>query len=181
MKTLIMALLTASLTLAFVPCGTADTTKPSTEVSDAIALLKSTDPTIQPHFDNAIAYVVFPSVVKGAIGIGAAHGKGEVFERGARIGLSELTMGTMGAQLGGQKYIEVVFFNTQKALDDFKTGKFTMAAQASAVAAASGASADAKYDHGVMVVTLAKGGLMFEASVGGQKFTFVPELQTASR
>src|SRR5690348_11545576 len=111
MKTVIMALLATSLTLTFVPCGssddsaiskpsttTADATKPGTEVGDAIALLKSTDPTIQTHFDNAIGYVVFPSVVKGAVGIGAAHGKGMVFEKGARIGLSELTMGTMGAQ-----------------------------------------------------------------------------------
>ena len=202
MKTVIVALLTISLVLTFAPFAStaepdqsqpskdavntptavkSEATRPSTEVDDAIALLKKTDPNMLTHFDKAYGYVVFPAVLKGAIGIGAAHGKGVAFEQGARVGTAELTQGTMGAQLGGQEYIEVIFFENKEALDEFKSGKFTMAAQASVVAAASGASADAKYDHGVLVFTLAKTGLMFEASVGGQKFKFCPETQTAAR
>jgi len=202
MKTMIAALLTIGLALYFAPIGSAAETdqsqpskteetkpaptkpedaKPKTEVKDAIALLKKTDPGMQAHFDNAYGYVVFPSVVKGAAGIGAAHGLGVVFERGERIGAAELTMATLGAQLGGQEYIEVIFFENKVTLGEFKAGKFALAAQASAVAAASGASAKAKYEHGILVFTLAKNGLMFEASVGGQKFKFIPDEFTASK
>jgi hypothetical protein len=80
----------------------------------------------------------------------------------------------VGAQLGGQSYSEVIFFESQKTLDEFKAGKTAMAAEVSAGVAADGASADAKYQHGVLVFTMAKNGLMFEASVGGQHFKFIP-------
>ena len=117
---------------------------------------------------------MFPTVVKGAVGIGGASGSGIVFEKGQALGKARLTQGTIGAQIGGQTYSEVIFFETVPALTDFKKGTLALAAQVSAVAASAGASKDAKYQEGVAVFTHEKGGLMAEASVGGQKFSFEP-------
>jgi len=152
----------------------AETNTLDNEVQEAVQLFKRTDTKIQSHFDMARGYAVFPCVIKGAVGVGAAHDLGELFEGGKLIGTAELTQVTIGAQLGGQKYAELIFFETQAAVDAFKASEWTMSAEASAVAAAEGASANAKYQLGVLVFTLAKGGLMFEASVGGQKFRFTP-------
>jgi lipid-binding SYLF domain-containing protein len=118
--------------------------------------------------------VVFPSVKKGAAGIGAARGKGVLFEGGEAVGRSTLSQGTIGAQLGGQTYREIIFFQDGHDVEQFKGGDFEFSAQASAVAATKGAAANADYDEGVAVFTMARGGLMFEASVGGQKFTYRP-------
>ena len=130
---------------------------------------------MQKFFDASAGYAVFPGVTKGAVGVGAAHGDGEVIVHGAVIGTTSLTQVTVGAQLGGQQYSEIIFFDSKDALESFKGGHFTMAAQVSAVAAAEGASANAKYSQGVAVFTVAKGGLMYEASIGGQKFSFHPK------
>jgi lipid-binding SYLF domain-containing protein len=144
------------------------------EVADTIQLFKKTDEGMAKFFDGAAGYALFPTVGKGAIGVGAAHGSGLVYEKGKLIGETSLTQVTLGLQLGGQSYSELIFFETAEALEAFKKGKFALSAQVSAVAAASGASANAKYQLGVAVFTLAKGGLMYEASVGGQKFKFKP-------
>ena len=125
-------------------------------------------------FDEAYAYAVFPTVGKGAIGLGGAHGKGYVYERGQLIGHSTLTQVTLGLQLGGQAYSEVVFFKDGDALHDFEQGHLKLDAQASAVALDARAAKDLAYRNGVMIVTMAKGGLMYEASIGGQKFSFAP-------
>jgi len=111
-------------------------------------------------------------VGKGAIGIGGARGKGYVYQHGRLIGRSTLTQVSIGFQLGGQAYSEVVFFKDKTALDDFKRGNFELDAQASAVALTARASRDLAYNRGVAIVTMAKGGLMYEASVGGQKFSY---------
>ena len=137
-------------------------------------LFKKTDPTMVKLFNEAAGYVVFPSVTKGGIGIGAAHGNGDVFDAGRRVGMATLTQTTIGLQLGGQEYAEMIFFETREALDQFKTSQLTFSAQVSAVAGAEGAANTAKYQQGVLVFTIAKGGLMFEASIGGQKFKFIP-------
>jgi lipid-binding SYLF domain-containing protein len=150
------------------------------QVEASIALFKKTDPKMEKLFKSAAGYAVFTSVGKGAFGIGAAYGEGEVFVSNMvlpgskKIGRASLTQVTIGLQLGGQAYDEVIFFETKEALEDFKAGKLALSAQVSAVAAAEGASANAKYQQGVMVFTMAKGGLMYEASVGGQKFKFFP-------
>lgn len=145
------------------------------DVLKAVSTFKSTDPSMQKFFDNSSAYAVFPTVTKGAMGVGAAHGDGEVIQHGAVIGSTSVSQVTVGAQLGGQQYSEIIFFENKDALDSFKEGHFTMAAQVSAVAAAEGASANARYSSGVAVFTVAKGGLMYEASIGGQKFSFHPK------
>ena len=148
--------------------------KEAKEVADAIAAFKGSDKQLVKWFDAAYGYVVFPSIAKGAVGVGAASGDGRVFEKSVYIGTARVTQVTIGAQLGGQSYSEVIFFENKAALDRFKDNRFEMTAGLSAVAAAEGASRDAKYTQGVAVFTLAKKGLMAEASVGGQKFKFTP-------
>jgi lipid-binding SYLF domain-containing protein len=151
----------------------ADTQKAdSQEVAQTIANFKNKDPSMKVFFQKAYGYAVFPTVGKGGIGIGGAYGKGEVYEQGRMIGTTSVTQVTIGLQLGGQAYSEIIFFKDKAMLNQFKTGKFEFSAQASAVAVTAGASADADYNNGVAIFTLAKGGLMYEASVGGQKFSF---------
>jgi lipid-binding SYLF domain-containing protein len=140
----------------------------------AIAEFKKADPSMDAFFSKAHGYAVFPEITKGGIGIGGAGGDGTVFEQGQAVGSSEMSQLTIGLQLGGQTYREVIFFEDQAALDNFKGGNFEFAAGASAVAAKEGASKAAGYEKGVAIFTMAKGGLMFEASIGGQKFTYDP-------
>ena len=137
------------------------------------AFIKS-DGHMKALFDNSYGYVIFPNVGKGAVGVGGAAGNGVVYEQGNMIGRAKMKQVSVGFQFGGQAYREVIFFENKEALERFKQDKFEFAAQVSAVAAASGASADAKYTEGVLVFTQEKKGLMYEASVGGQKFSFTP-------
>jgi lipid-binding SYLF domain-containing protein len=139
-----------------------------------ISTYEKTDPDLAPMFRRAAAYAVFPGVGKGAYWVGGAHGTGVLFENGAPTGKVKLNQVTVGAQFGGQEFSEVVFLESPSALADFKRGKLEMSAQMSAVALSSGAGASAKYRNGVAIVTHVKGGLMAEASVGGQKFSYEP-------
>jgi lipid-binding SYLF domain-containing protein len=154
--------------------GQTQADKDAKAVADTIDQLKKSDPVLVTWFSASYGYVVFPTIGKGGAGIGAASGDGRVYEKGAYIGDARVTQLTIGAQLGGQTFSEVIFFETKDALDRFKQDKFEWSAGLSAVAAAEGASKDAKYTQGVAVFTLAKKGLMAEASVGGQKFKFTP-------
>ena len=123
-------------------------------------------------FDKAYGYVIFPNVGKGGFGIGGAAGNGAVYENNMVVGMAKLTQVSIGFQAGGQAYREVIFFESKKDLDRFKESRFELSVQASAVAVTAGASANVKYTDGVMVFTMLKGGLMYEAAVGGQKFKF---------
>jgi len=163
------ALLVAAAALAVAPSLAAQL-----DVPKAIAEFKKADSGIAKVFATAYGYAIFPSVGKGAMGIGGARGKGYVYEQGRLIGRSTLTQVTIGLQFGGQAYREVIFFKDKTALDDFRRCNFEFSAQATAVALKAGASADLAYNGGVAIVTMAKGGLMYEASVGGQKFSFKP-------
>ncbi|MBI1367619.1 MAG: hypothetical protein GC162_03080 [Planctomycetes bacterium] len=133
---------------------------------------KKADSSLKRFFDGAAAYAVFPEVAKGAAGIGAAHGNGVLYEGGQIVGYTGLSQGSIGLQLGGQTYSELIFFKDKAAVDEFKGGNMEFSAQASAVAAAEGAAANADYAHGVAIFTRGQQGLMFEASVGGQKFSY---------
>lgn len=139
---------------------------------EARAEFVKSDSLMQSLFENSYGYVIFPNVGKGAIGIGGAAGNGIVFEQGTPVGSAKLKQVSIGFQFGGQVYREVIFFENQSALDRFKQDNFEFAAQASAVAATKGASANVKYREGVMVFTQEKKGLMYEASVGGQRFSY---------
>jgi len=151
--------------------------------------------TVKPFFENAYGYAVFPTVGKGGIGIGGAFGKGRVYRKGTVTGSVSLIKATIGFQLGGQAFSEIIFFEDERAYDDFTSGNFEFDATASAVAITAGVQAKAgtegttagasagpatgkqapsKYRKGMAVFVHTKGGLMYEASIGGQKFNFTP-------
>jgi lipid-binding SYLF domain-containing protein len=141
-----------------------------------IERFKQADPTISDSFfKSALGWAVFPDVGKGGVGLGGAYGKGVLYENGVPVGYCDLAQGSIGFQLGGQVYSEIIFFENQHALYEFKAGTLEFAAQASAVAAAADASVNADYQHGVAVFTLSGKGLMYEASIGGQKFDYTPK------
>ncbi len=139
---------------------------------DGIKDFIHTDSLMKNLFNHAYGYAVFPNVGKGAVGVGGASGGGTVFEKKAVIGKAQMTQVTIGFQFGGQAYREVIFFEDKKTLDQFKENKIEFSAQVSAVAAKAGASGNVKYTNGVLIFTQQKGGLMYEASVGGQKFKY---------
>jgi hypothetical protein len=146
-------------------------------------------------FNKSYGYAVFPTIGKGGIGIGGAYGKGRVYAQGNYVGDTSVTQLSVGFQLGGQAYSQIIFFEDKRAFDEFTSGNFEFGAQASAVAITAGASAEAtttgtsagasggkhdattttagtEYHKGMAVFTVAKGGLMYEASIGGQKFSY---------
>ena len=162
--------------------------------SKAVEVFKESE-AVQPFFDNAYGYVIFPGVGKGGFGIGGAYGKGKVYQGGKLTGDASLVKVSVGFQAGGQAFSEIIFFQDKRAYDEFTGGDFAFDAQASAVvitaggsaqAGGSGASAQAsagprtavqaktEYTKGMAVFVQIKGGLMYEASIGGQKFSFKP-------
>ena len=151
---------------------------------------------VKPFFGNAYGYVVFPTVGKGGMVVGGAYGSGQVYAKGAVTGTADLVKLTIGFQLGGQAFSQMVFFEDKRAYDEFTSGSFEFDAGVSAVAItagvqakagtegatagasagpATGAQAAVKYYKGMAVFVHAKGGLMYEATVGGQKFSFKPK------
>ena len=148
--------------------------KAEEKAEKTIATFKEKNDKMSSYFEDSYGYVVFPSVGKGGIVLGGAHGRGIVYEQGELIGAAKMTQVTLGFQWGGQAYSEVLFFEDKDALDSFKKSDLEFSGQASAVAVTLGASADIAYENGVAVYTLAKGGLMYEASLGGQKFNYLP-------
>jgi lipid-binding SYLF domain-containing protein len=170
------------------------------EYDSTIAVFKDAGPSAG-LFKSAYGYAVFPTIGKGAVGVGGAHGKGRVYAKGAYVGDTTMTQLTIGFQLGGQAYSQIVFLQDQRAFDEFTSGNFEFGAQATAVAITAGASAQAgttgasagassanaaghataagQYHKGMAVFTVAKGGLMYEASIGGQKFGYTPKQATS--
>jgi lipid-binding SYLF domain-containing protein len=142
------------------------------DAKKAVTAIRQADAGQEKFFDHAAGYAIFPNVAKGGLIVGGAGGSGFLFVHGKAVGKTTLSQVTIGAQVGGQAYYEIIYFETEEAVAAFKKGQWTMAAQVSAVALSSGASANAKYKDGVAVFTLTKAGAMAEASVGGQKFTY---------
>lgn len=142
------------------------------ESKEAKAAFIKADDGLATLFKTAAGYVIFPNIGKGGLVVGGAGGKGTLYENGSAAGKAKMIQVTVGAQAGGQSYREVIFFETKEALQRFKEDKLEFSGQISAVAAKSGASAYAKYAEGVLVFTQERGGLMLEASVGGQKFSY---------
>jgi lipid-binding SYLF domain-containing protein len=143
-----------------------------------VARFEAEDPGIQPFFETCYGYVVFPTVGKGGFWVGGARGKGLVYERGALVGTATMTQLTAGAQIGGQSYSQILFFEDARAMRRFKAGSIELGAQVSAVAIERGVAATATYDDGLVVFTLAAKGLMAEATVAGQRFVFRPATST---
>lgn len=164
------------MTLALSPFFTKAQFDPKLQekAEEAIEAFKEKNDKFEAFFEEAYGYVVFPSVGKGAIGIGGARGAGIAYEQGTPVGKARVTQLTIGFQFGGQSYSEVIFFETEADMERFKENKLEFAAQASAVAVKEGASADLAYRDGVAVFTMTKGGLMYEAAIGGQELKFKP-------
>jgi lipid-binding SYLF domain-containing protein len=144
------------------------------EANETIKLFKKTDRGLDRFFKSSVGYAVFPSVGKGGFVVGGAYGKGVLYEGGEPVGKASLTQVTVGLQVGGQAYSEIIFFESEQVLSEFKAGTLAFSGQVSGVALAAGASANAKYKWGVAVFTATRGGLMVEASLGGQKFSYTP-------
>jgi len=143
-------------------------------------------------FNNSYGYAVFPTIGKGGVGIGGAHGQGRVYVAGAHVGDTKMTQLSIGLQLGAQAFSQIIFFEDKRAFDEFTSGNFEFGAQATAVAITAGASVAATttgssagasggkhdattvggYHKGMATFTVAKGGLMYEATIGGQKFSY---------
>jgi lipid-binding SYLF domain-containing protein len=145
------------------------------ESRDALHQMQTEDPTLQDFLNSAHGYVVFPSVGKGGLIAGGAYGRGIVYEQGNMIGYADLKQATVGAQIGGQTYSEVIALENKEAFDRFTSGKLTFSANVSAVALKSGAARAARYTDGVAVFVKPQGGMMAEASIGGQKFDYQPK------
>lgn len=164
------------------------------EYEDTVKIFKNAGES-GTFFDNNYGYAVFPTVGKGGIGIGAAHGSGRVYEQGKYVGDTKMNQLSIGLQLGGQAYSQIVFFKDKRSFDEFTSGNFEFGANASAVAITAAASAGAstggssagasggkndattagKYHKGMAVFTVAKGGLMYEAAISGQKYKYSPK------
>ena len=182
-----------ALVAVAVVTGCASGTRKVEDYNETVGAFKAS-PAVQPYFASAYGYALYPTVGKGGIGIGGAFGDGQVYQGGKVTGFSSIISVSIGFQLGGQAFSEIIFFENKAAYDKFTTGEFEFSAQATAVAITASAQAQAgtgaatagastgstagaqkaKYQDGMAVFTYAKGGLMYEASIGGQKFSFKP-------
>jgi len=140
----------------------------------ALAAAKRADPSLDGCLRNSAGYAVFPHVGKGGAGVGGAYGKGVLYEEGRATGYCDVSQASVGLQLGGQTFTEIVCFEHEKALDEFKSGKVVFDANTSAVALEAGAGGNATYEKGIEVFTTNEQGMMVEAAIGGQKFTYRP-------
>ena len=136
----------------------------------ALAEFRAEDASVENFISQSVGYVVIPTVGKAGFGIGGARGKGVLYENGTVTAVVTLSQLSIGFQWGGQAYSEFLFFQDNDTLNNFKKGNYELGAQASAVAVTAGVSADAAFVDGMAIFTQAKGGLMYEAAVGGQKF-----------
>lgn len=188
-----MKILTAIIVTLLLPIlGIVHAGQTVQDYSKTINMFKG-NPTVTPYFTSAYGYAVFPTIGKGAVVIGGAHGKGQVYTGGAVTGFTSMTQVTIGFQLGGQAYSEIIFFKDKGAYEDFTSGNFEFDAQASAIAltasvqagvgttgtsastgagGSAGMQANTSYRKGMLTFVIGKGGLMYEASIGGQKFNY---------
>ncbi len=142
------------------------------DADKAISTLKSSDKGLNKFFSNASGYVVFPNVGEAALIVGGASGNGVVYDNGVAIGMSDVKKIDVGLQAGGEAYTQVIFFETDDALNEFKQGNFEFSAEAKVVIVEEGASKAANYDDGVVVFIHPKAGAMADVSIGGQKFSY---------
>jgi lipid-binding SYLF domain-containing protein len=144
------------------------------EVNAALTRVREKDPELASAIDEAHGYAVFPSAGRASAVLGGAFGRGEVFERGERIGGASMGQLTLGVQLGGQTFSEIVVFKSENALDRFKAGRLAFAGNLSAVVSKVSAAGTADYERDVIVKVYSRGGMLLEASLGGQYFKFKP-------
>ena len=166
--------------LTLTGCGSAPTT-PTEKANLAddgqtqVRILERDYPDIKSTIDASYGYCIFPSVGKGGLVIEGASGRGTVYQQGKYIGTAHLTLVNVGAVIGGEDYVELLIFKTQDAMENFKANKLQFDATAAAVALKAGASADAKFIHDVAAFKKSNSGLILDASIGGQQFTFTQD------
>lgn len=176
--TIIQGLLMSAVGLAFLaacstaPKSTDDRASLKRDADSALSLARKGHNSFDSIIRSAPGFAVFPSVGKGGAVVGGAYGRGIVYKNGTQVGYTDLSQATIGLQLGGQAYTEILVFETGNALDKFRKGNYQFSSQATAVALKSGESTNAKFEDGVAVFTMDEAGLMFEAAVGGQKFSY---------
>ena len=176
-KTILMTILGLVVFLAgctVVPKTSQEKAVLDAEVQEAIAVFKANDSSIAGFFNQSYGYAVLPKVLKGGFWVGGAHGRGEVFEHSYLLGYCNMTQATIGLTFGGQFFREIIFFETKADLQKFQTKEYAFSAEVNAVAITAGAAAKARYRNGMAVFVMPEKGLMVDASVGGQKFSFVP-------
>jgi lipid-binding SYLF domain-containing protein len=158
-------------------CATAPTTREDkaalvAEATSRWQQMRAADPSLGALVQRSYGYALCPDVGKAGLGVGGAYGRGVVYERGQHIGYADLTQGTIGAQVGGQSLSELLVFEHKAALDRFKAGEVSFAAGASAVVLKSGVATNPNFIDGVAVIVQPVGGVMAEAAIGGQQFTY---------
>ncbi len=144
------------------------------QVQEAVTIFKTKDPTIERFFKQSYGYAVFPKIFKAGLVASGAYGRGEVFEGGKMAGYSSMSQASVGFSIGGEFYREIVFFRDKYDLDKFKRQEYTFAAQVTGVAVTAGAASKWDYKAGLAVFIMAESGLMVDASVGGQRFEYLP-------
>ncbi len=178
MKKIVIAVFVASMALLLSVANGAwdlrDKAAESKAVDETISRFLKEDPSLKTFFDKAYGYVVFPTVGKGAYIVGVGFGKGLFFENAKPIGRASIAQVSAGAQIGGQAFSEIIFFRDKELVQEFKKGQFELSAQTSAVAVKEGVGKAGSYTNGIAIFILPKGGLMAEASIGGQRITFEP-------
>ena len=157
-----------------VPKGEKARSELQTDADRTLAELKQADPSLASVLDGSEGYAVFPAIGKGGFIVGGGYGRGTLYEDGKMVGYTDMKHGAVGALIGGQSFAELIVFQTQEALSSFKSGNFSFGATANAVALDKGAAAATSFKDGVAVFTRPNKGLMAEASLSGQKFTYVP-------
>lgn len=183
LKPIVFAIAITSLTAAMAACssysknpdGSAAKSEQAAlkaEAASAISRFRAQDPSLDKFFNSASGYAVFPKIAKGGAGIGGAYGKGVLYENGAPVGYCSMKQGTIGLQLGGQTFSEIIFLEKPYDVSQFKKGEVEFSAEATAVAASKGAAAKADYANGVAIFILGQQGLMAEAAIGGQSFNY---------
>lgn len=178
-KTMVLLLVLCSLTTSIMAAGLNPFKKHRRSGEENVQLLiermKKTDPDIESIFKNATAWAVFHSIGKAGIGIGGAAGNGRVYRKGQFIGTTTMSQISVGFQFGGQVYSEIIFFQDDKTLERFKNGQFELGANVSAVIFKAGVARTAGYKNGTIIMVIPREGLMYEATISGQKFTFKPD------
>lgn len=175
MKSVLVTLLAAT---AFAIAGCESTTPSDPTVYNdrtklALDQMEHTDPGLQDALNNAYGYVLFPEIGKAAVGIGGANGRGVVYEQGRAVGYATLTQGSLGVQLGGETFAELIIFKNADAMGSFRNGDLTLGADASATILKAGAAAALQFKNGTAVIVQTHGGLMAGAAINGQTIHFV--------
>jgi lipid-binding SYLF domain-containing protein len=174
MKRLLKHKLAALLVVALNSIVTIHAADLKAGAEEALKSFKRADPGLDKFFKEAAGYAILPSVGEGGLVIGGQRGDGLLYEKNKAVGKITMSEVSVGAQVGGGSFSEIIFFETPAALGDFKKSKWEMSAKAKASVAASGVAANAKYEQGVAIFTLPKSGAMVSAAVGGQKFKYEP-------